>query len=468
MAPAIERRRFLAATALALGGCGPWTRRRKDADVIVAGAGLSGLFAAMELVDKGMRVVVLEGSNRIGGRLLTLDGLPGRPEGGGAQVGQSYARIRYAAQKLGIAVIEDAPAAREDRLLAVGEQQVLQSAWAESDLNPFPETWRAAPPDGALFAVAGSDNPFTAPSDWRAAQDRDQSAADYLEAKGFSEKARRLIDVALNANRLETYSMVNVWRTLQLYAVDATLGRPGDIEGGSQRLPEAMAAALGDAVRLNAPVSAVSADAAGVAVRAGGRSLQADFCVLALPFPALGAVALDPAPTGPQRDAIADLPMTQILQLHLEARTPFWETDGLPAAMWTDGPLERIFATRDRADGSVVAFNAWVNGAHASELDKLDDSALESLAQQEFARLRPASGGTVKLLKAVRWTRSSYAGGAYMHFAPGQAAAWAKPMARPIGRIHLAGEQLSYLHTGMEGAMESGQRAALAILDSAA
>jgi monoamine oxidase len=460
----------LAGAGAALAGCGPWTRRKKDADVIVAGGGLSGLFAAMELAAAGLKVLVLEASDRIGGRLLTLDDLPGRPEAGGSQVGRTYARLRYAAEKVGIRIIDDAPGPREDQLFAIGDAQVPASAWASSPLNPFPEAYTALTPGSALLALAGAENPFTAPDAWRtAAPHLDLSADQWLSRKGFSEEARRLINVALNANDLMTYSMVNVWRTLQLFAADAEFGAPGEIEGGSQRLTEAMAASLGEAVRIGQSVKAARSDAAGASIETAAESFNADFAILALPFSALADIALDPAPQGAQAAAFAALPMTQILQLHVEAETPFWEKDGLPPVMWTDGPLERIFTTKDRATREIAAFNCWINGEHARELGRIDDVALDAVAQEEFFRLRPASEGKVRLRRSVRWTEgASYAGGAYMHWAPGQIGNWAASMGAPLGRIHLAGEHLSFLHTGMEGAMESGHAAALAVMDAAA
>ena len=89
----LTRRRFLqasllASARLALIGVGPGCRladsptlsprpsaaavRRDDLDVVVVGAGVAGLAAARTLRDQGMRVLVLEARDRIGGRVHTV------------------------------------------------------------------------------------------------------------------------------------------------------------------------------------------------------------------------------------------------------------------------------------------------------------------------------------------------------------------------------------------------------------
>ena len=63
-------------------------------DVIIIGAGFSGLNAAIILADEGFKVTVLEASSRVGGRAFTADHIYGKPELGASQIGPYYARIR--------------------------------------------------------------------------------------------------------------------------------------------------------------------------------------------------------------------------------------------------------------------------------------------------------------------------------------------------------------------------------------
>lgn len=112
---ALSRRSFLAGGAAAvIAGAAPrsaWAST--EADVIIIGAGLAGLHAAHLLEQAGQRVILLEGSDRIGGRLHTLDDLPGRPEAGGVQVGSGYARLIAHAERLGIPLVGGGDEPRE-------------------------------------------------------------------------------------------------------------------------------------------------------------------------------------------------------------------------------------------------------------------------------------------------------------------------------------------------------------------
>ncbi len=461
----LTRRGFVLASGAALtASCTPIVQDKQDADVVILGAGLAGLHAARMLEADGFKVIVLEADTRIGGRMWTLDQVPGRPEAGGQQVGQSYARIRSSAIDLGLNVVPPAPGGSRDKTMVLGNRVFDARDWAEAAENPFPEAFKRATPDTALFMAAAGQNPLVDQYAWREiGTEFDISAQNFLERAGFSPGAQALCNIALNANDLSTYSMLNLWRSLTLFAIDSSSGGSEEIEGGSQRLPEAMAASLSDgALKMGSPVTAITATNNGVEVIASGTTYRAAFAISTLPFPVLRKLALTvPDDSPPIQPIIDQMPYTQIQQVHLELEQA--PTDALPIMMWTDTPIERVFPVRNAA-GETVALTCWVNGIGTRP--SVSDEDWKLLAEETLANTR---GIKAKAHAVVRWDADqALSGGAYMHWAPGQIQPWAERVTQPSGRLHFAGEHTSYLHTGMEGAMESGERAAYAIIEAAA
>ncbi len=469
----ITRRRFgqISGAAL-LAACAPSSapaRRRADqADVIVLGAGLSGLHAARLLGEFGFRVIVLEGASRPGGRIMTLHDIPGQPEAGGQQVGQTYARIRKTAKDLGIRLVPFPKRPRE-LTLHVNGRLMASSDWALAKENPFPETFRPSLPGSVLAAAANPVNPFSDDSSWISIPAAaDISAQRFLEELGFGADALRLAGHTLNGNSLATYSMANLWRSLKIIERELTLGAAERIEGGAARLTDAMAASLPEGIlHLNMPITELHERGSHVECVSSGKVFTAPFALCTLPFAAMrkGRMRLTlagSANSSRQASAIANLPYTRIVQVHLIPRSPFWQHDLLPADMWTDGPIERVFANYDEG-GDVASLSCWINGDGAlSSSQRLD---WHQLVEAEFARIRNAS---VRIAKVIRWDETdAFAGGAYMHWAPGQIAQWAEIMGEPSGRIYFAGEHLSFLHTGMEGAMESAERTTVRLMEAA-
>lgn len=439
-------------------------------DVIVLGAGLSGLHAARLLEQAGLETTVLEASSRIGGRMMTLDDLPGRPEAGGSQVGRTYARIRSTAQELGLS-FEDQAGSGFGEVLHVNGTTLPSEDWITSPANALPEPLRALPPHRLFFGLTARRQPLDDVYAWRepASVEHDVDAEAFLRQLGADDEAIRLMNVSLNGGRLDTYSMLNLWRTLAVFAAERGLGGSQHIVGGSQRLPEAMAASLSRPVRLDSRVVGITDTGEMVTVTlADGSTRSARFLVSALGFSVLRHLDIEAPLAEPQREAINGLPYTPITQLHLECETPFWESDGLAPDMWTDGPLERIFAGYGPDGAPNGMLTCWLDGLGSLHADTMSVRQLEALARAELRRMRPASEGRVRLRRVVRWNANNpVSGGAYMHWAPGQIHRWAEVMVRPAGRVHFAGEHASHLHTGMEGAMEAGERAALEILDRA-
>lgn len=458
-----SRREFLAASgAAALTSCVPSIQRTHSADVLILGAGLAGLHAARLLAAEGTKVLVLEASTRIGGRMWTLDDLAWRPEAGGQQVGQSYARIRRTALDLNLNVVPPAPSAGRAKTISLNGDLIHSRDWASHSANPFPTPFKPAAPDTALFMAAARANPLKDQYAWReVGPDYDLSAALFLTQLGFDAPSRALCDIALNANQLQTYSMLNVWRSLVLYAQDSASGPSEEIEGGSQRLPEAMAASLPEeSLKLGVAVQALSSDHQGVTAETSSGTFTAPFAISTLPFPVLRQLDTSGVEGLTARQPILEaMPYTQIQQVHLSLEQG--PDDDLPLNMWTDTAIERVFAVRDKS-GEAVGLTCWVNGTGVQR--DISDADWAGLAQDT---LRTQRGIKATARQIVRWDADQpLSGGAYMHWAPGQITPWAEAILEPAGRLHFAGEHTSYLHTGMEGAMESAERAAFAVSDA--
>lgn len=455
--------------ALTLVGCNGQTAPRHDAQVIVLGAGLAGLQAARLLVSEGLDVLVLEGSERVGGRIRTHQHENGtRSEAGGEQVGASYARILDAASELNVGLSPDNPIRRGTTYAYQGGVYGPDD-WKTLPNAPFAPPFAGSSPSGPLFSLASKANPLSNSSDWRDAGfgQYDVSAETFLRSQGLQDAALDTIGHAFNGNSLDSYSMMNLYRSLQLYTQSRGMGPSFSIDGGASKLPNAMAASLPRSVILGRKITKIRVDTNAVVVTdMSGQSYRAEQCICALPFGALRHIEIKANLMDMQRTAITNLPYTQILQIHFQCDTPFWDVDGLPADMWMDGPLERVFMDRDDAGRPTGSGRAWVNGQGATTLATLTDAELVALLKRELGRIRSVKASDIRITAIPRWTTGNQlAGGAYMHWAPGQIFDWAMTMGRSTGRLSFAGEHLSHLHTGMEGAMESGEAAAFALLD---
>jgi len=464
----LTRKDFLKGLTASAVFAGCKAEKRYDAEVIIMGAGLSGLYAAMLLEDGGKDVRVIEAADHIGGRLKTYRHNGTHIEAGGEQIGASYARIRYAAEKLGITLSSDQGGPSSTTYHFKGQLLDLDD-WGALDNHPFPERFKKSTPSAALFRAAALAQPLKSPLDWNDPKHAsyDISAHLFLKKMGFNAEARTLIDHSLNANNLGSYSMMNLYRSLGLFSQSRGMGPSLYVKDGAQSLPQAMAQSLRHPVLTGQQVNEITVTPDAVMIQTlSGQSFRCKQAICSLPFGALKHVQINAPLNTVQKSAITQLPYTQILQIHGEVGIPFWEQDGLPANMWSDGPMERLFVHRTLSGEYSGLARMWINGRGAENLFHLDDAALAAQARQWLADARPSSKGQFKTIHIQRWSRHDpLSGGAYMHWAPGQIANFAPTMGQSSGRLHFCGEHLSQIHTGMEGAMESGENVAFALLD---
>jgi len=490
----LNRRKFVAsgvAAGVAAGFAPGMAFAAERADVIVIGAGLSGLNTAMILKEQGYKVLVLDANTRIGGWVLTVDTVDGKTDVGASQIGRGYARVLDMVQKLGLKLIP------EDRdLLTFGsyfrETWIDNKTWESNPLNKTVGEERRIAPMMMGSALMAKYNPLAEVDEWldpKYAQ-YDISLRELLRRKGHSDAAIELAQYSAPGISIDATSVLRMWQEDTRGKIDrklAATAAPGhrdhpfgeandrnlidglaminNIEGGCQKLPLAMAGTLGDVIHLNKKVARIDMTNRSGTVRCtDGSEFTGRFIVSAIPFTMLRDVAI----SGPgglyQRKAIATMPYANTARLYMTVEKPFWKEDGLPPSFSTDGPIGMFWAIDNHTgEGRHRAMVVMV-GQVAAAMSSRDRPAAETFIMDELARLRPASKGLIRLDTYKDWARDPLQKGCGFSLAPGQVNGFARRMNDPWAVLHFAGEHTRRLDIGMESAMESGERAALEIV----
>lgn len=463
----------MAATSLSMTVPG-LTRAQTMADVIVIGAGLSGLHAALLFEQQELDVTVLEGRDRVGGRVSSLDMVPGSPEAGANAIVGSYARLRDAARRFGAELIDHTASGKLNRpkTLALGGEIISSQEWPNSARNPFPDGQKETMPWQYVSRAISENNPLKAADDWfdpRFAS-HDIPLHVFLQSLGASDA---IIELAYNTNIIFGTSAHDV-SLLQLFGNDFWMKLQREVErvslvgkGGNQRIPEAMARNLKREVSFRKKVSGIRSNADSVEVYCtDGSRYTARHVVCSIPVPVLRNVRFDPVLTGLQERAIKTVAYAPCTQVHIVSKRAFWEDDGLPAYMWTDGPAGFVAPNRnDDSPEEITSLTAWGRGFLARYLDRLGPEGAKAAVINAIEKLRPAAKGQLEALYVKSWELDEFAGGAdFMVWGPGQITEFFGELWAPHGRIHFCGEHTAMLERGMEGAMESGERVALEVL----
>lgn len=477
----VTRRSAMAAAVLSAAVASRSRASSFDADVIVIGAGLSGLNAALLLKDQGFKVLVVEGRDRAGGRMNTLRTVSGNPELGGDSILGGYGRMQDMAQRLKVDLVDHAgrrdlsPESHVDPTqveLALHGSIIAKKDWPTHPLNVMPEGAKSRFPGRGFYqGVINTHNPLKSFEDWIDSQSAkfDGSAYDFFKKIGWSDAA---IELNYNTNVQYGTSAHDI-SILMWYFTEAWFKLQSDIQrvaykaiSGNQSIPEAMASAVGN-VRLGAPVVGIRSEPTGATVYCeDGTTLTSRRVICSMPIPTLRWVKFD-APLSPQKKmAIKTVPTMKITKVILVPKKPFWESDGMSPAMWTDGDIGEIRALREGDNpNEVTCLMAWGRGFLADKLDAMGEEQAKRRIVMEYEALRPAAKGNLEAVYFKSWQRDPFSGGDWAVWKPGQIQACLPALTEANGQLHFCGEHTAVSNRGMEGAMESGERAALEVMD---
>ncbi|MGE5246569.1 MAG: flavin monoamine oxidase family protein [Betaproteobacteria bacterium] len=435
----------------------------RGVSVVVAGAGLAGLAAARDLAANGAEVTVIEARDRVGGRVHTIrapfvDGQ--HAEAGGDMIDAEQHEIRALAAELGLPL---------SRILRGGFSYARPDASGRTRIVPrgAARGWEhLARSLGGLtrryrLAEQRWDSPIAVDLGRR-------SVAEWLDASGAD---RDLRDTATglrgfflaDADELSLLALVD-----QFSADDAPAPGPMHrIEGGNDRLATAMAAALGDRVRLQTELVAVSQRGRVVraSVKNGGRvgQIACGYLVLALPAVLLRRIPITPALPAQQHEAIVRLQYGRATKTLLQFARPFWRRAGQPRAFGSPLAFGAVWDGNEEQRGRAGILTLLAGGS-ASDLTQAITGKEGPAGLARELEWLGANGADLVRSHQTAWEADPWARGGYAYFDPGFNPEWRAWLARPAGRLFFAGEHTSVRWQGyMNGAVESGRRAAAEI-----
>jgi monoamine oxidase len=448
--------------------------QRDDADVVVVGAGLAGLVAARQLAASGRSVIVLEARDRVGGRTLNASVGAGKVvEMGGQWVGPTQDRILALAGELGV---ETFPTYYEGRnvLQLRGKRRSYKGTIPRMAPHVLLDIERVRRKLHRLAARVPADAPWDA-EDAEALDS--QTLRSWLDRRTYTKRARQVLEVAVETVMgVGSDQLSLLWMLAYVNAAgsfDALLDTEGGAQqdrfvGGSQEISIRLAAALGDAVMLGAPVRRIAQDGGGVTIEATGLTLRAHRAIVAVPPPLAARITFSPS-LGGQRDQlqqrIAGGAMTKCAAVYPE---PFWRERGFTGqAVSDDGPISTTF-DNSPPDGSPGVMLGFIAGREAIRHARRPQSERRRVVLDCFARLFGEEAAHPGIYHEQQWAEEEWTrGGPVFSPGPGTISAYGEALRRPSGRIHWAGSETSTVWCGyMDGAVRSGERAAEEALDA--
>lgn len=483
--------------------------------VLVLGAGMAGLSAAYQLVRAGHDVRVLEARDVAGGRVRTLrDPFTGgmHAEAGAMFLNGHHTLTMGYVDLLGLTLVpipaSGSPLAymRGRRLINVDRRTTkwpvplrpderglgLHDLWARyilpvahRDLQHV--NARRFPPR-ALEPYAG------------------MTAAAFLRHRGASAGAIEIFNVGyldLTGNGMHCASALTMLRDLTAF-IDGlpplaggfsvgrrepspfrhrvsvvghpkgeTLGqlREGEftIDGGNDTLPRALAATpeLRRRITYGAVVAQLAETRDGVRVSArtarGLRHWDADVVICTIPFSVLRHIPLDLPVSDAVRTVIDQMLYTSVVRQYLQTARRPWNRVNRSGIAITDTPVMYLNDQSITQPGPRGILESYSTGPNARGWAVLSERERRRELLRQVDQVYPRLSRGITAHAMIDWDAEPFARGGYCSFEPYMLERQQPLVQRPSGRLYFAGDHVSSLPGWIQGALESGHAAALAV-----
>ena len=240
------------------------------------------------------------------------------------------------------------------------------------------------------------------------------------------------------------------------------------IKGGMKRLPEAFAAELSGKIRYRTPVVEIKTDHTSAAVTFMDletktyKEIKGDHVICAIPFTMLREIkGVEHFSVGKQK-AIRELPYSSIARVYLQckSRRPWTDQNWKGVLYTTDLPIMNVMDSTFRQPGTRGILHAFMSGNQARTVRAKSQSERIQFAIEEMKKIYQEIEVENKHCTSKCWDEDEWSRGACAYFKPGQMHQLTPYIASPEGRVYFAGDHTSTWSGWMQGALQSGHRAA--------
>lgn len=445
-------------------------------DVVVVGAGLSGLMCARTLQGSGLAVRVLEARDRIGGRLESHTTTAGTVvDLGGQWVGATHHRMAALLEELqlgrfpthddGEGIFHWQGDAHRAGLEADPTNSVV---FFRPDALPLPtdqivQTLQLQREFVQLVEQVPAPAPWTAPG---AMQLDRTTVASWLSRRQACPLARYPFSWLCRVGGSGGFepwesSMLHLAWT-QAVAPQREAPETWLVEGGLAQVAQRLAAELAPALQLGTPVQAIEDTGTGVRVLHSGGAVEAEAVVVAIPPPLRLGIHFSPALPATWRGWLQRSPMgamVKVLALYPEA---FWRAEGLSGLGTGTLPTLELVVDSSPPEGRPGILAGFIAAERAVHWQGQPEARREALVTADLAAyFGPAAAHPTELI-LKNWNGEPWSGGAFTSFLiPGTWHSHGSIWQEPHGRVIWAGTEASLRWPGYcEGALEAGLAAA--------
>lgn len=430
--------------------------------VLVLGAGMSGLTAAVALHRRGHDVQVLEYQDRVGGRLISVPLENGQwTEGGGGHFRTNMPLVcGYIHHfKLPILSLNDGcPRYHIQGQIADGSL-TKPMPWALHDHERNVELSSMLT---HYFVKAGINLDTVLTPQWpdpATLQTLDKvTLRGLLASQGASDAFIRMVD----AHAAEATTDTAVLALLPDFAYHFANRNLFRIAGGNDKLPRAMAELLGDRIHLGTPVTSIRQTATEITVHSqDGKEWTADQVISTIPFKVLRDIEIVPKLLPGKQALVDQLGWSDVVKVYVQTKDAPWLREGVrgwPMAA-SDRPWERIIDITGNEPGGHGNLFFYLTGKNAQAYLRRPKATRVESFLAEFRKDLPGLVDEVVTAGEFSWPDQPWIRAAFADIPVG--GGWMiHEWQQPEGRLHFAGDFTTLKSGWVEGAIESGLRAA--------